>query len=68
MPEQTHAHAPHAKHVACGDIVSGCAFEASAPTEQELLEKVATHAAEAHGVTDITPELVAKVTAAIKNR
>lgn len=68
MPDPTHAHAPHAKHVVCGDIVPGCGFEASAATERELLEKVAAHAAEAHGVTEITPELAAKVTAAIHNR
>jgi predicted small metal-binding protein len=54
------------KHIACANIMPGCPFEASAPTEAELMAKVAAHAATAHGVTDVTPELAAKVKAAIK--
>ena len=54
------------KQIACGDIVPGCTFTASAPTEDELLQQVVAHAAHDHGVTDITPELAAKVKAAIK--
>jgi predicted small metal-binding protein len=54
------------KHIACGDIVAGCTFTTSAPIEEALLEKVVAHAAEAHGVTDVTPELASKVKAAIK--
>jgi len=56
------------KHIACASIVPDCAFTASAATEDELLQKVATHAAGAHGVTDVTPELLAKVKAAIEHR
>lgn len=54
------------KHLACGDVVHGCQFKATAATESELLQQVASHAAEAHGVTEITPELAAKVKAAIR--
>ena len=54
------------KNIACGDVVPGCTFKASAATEEELLKKVVAHAAEAHGVTEVTPELAAKVQAAIK--
>jgi predicted small metal-binding protein len=54
------------RHIACGDVVPGCDFKASAPTEEELLEKVVTHAAQHHGVMEVTPELTAKVKAAIK--
>ena len=57
-----------AKQIACNDVVSGCAFKASAPTEEELLKKVVAHAGEAHGVHDVTPELAAKVKAAIQDR
>jgi predicted small metal-binding protein len=53
------------KHIACNHVVPGCTFTASAATEEELLVKVATHAAEAHGVAEVTPELAAKVQAAI---
>ena len=45
-----------------------CAFKASAETEGELLEKVTAHAAQSHGVKDVTPELAAKVKAAIRDQ
>jgi predicted small metal-binding protein len=57
-----------AKHLACKEIVPDCSFVASAATEEELLKKVAVHAAHDHGIKDITPELAAKVKAAIKSR
>jgi predicted small metal-binding protein len=57
-----------AKHIACGDVVAGCTFTASAATEEELIKQVVAHAAHDHGVTDVTPELAAKVQAAIKTR
>ena len=56
------------KHIACASIVPGCAFEATATTEEELLQMVAAHAAHDHGVTEITPALAAKVKAAMQNR
>jgi predicted small metal-binding protein len=55
------------KELACGDLMSGCAFKATAETEEKLLEKVAAHAKEVHGL-DVTPELVAQVKAKIKDR
>jgi predicted small metal-binding protein len=54
------------KHIACGDVVTGCKFTATAPTEEELIGKVVAHAAAVHGVTEVTPDLAAKVKAAIK--
>ena len=57
-----------AKHMACGAVVPGCDFTATALTEEELLKQVVEHAAKAHGVTEITPELAAKVKAAIETR
>ena len=36
-------------------------------TEDELLKRVVAHAAQAHGVTDVTPELAAKVKSAIRD-
>jgi len=62
MPE------PHvSKRIHCDAIVPGCSWTASAPTEDALLKEVAAHALHAHGVTDVTPELVAQVKAAIKD-
>ena len=57
-----------AKYIACAEIVPDCSFTASAATEEELLKKVVDHAAHDHGITEVTPELAAKVKAAIKNR
>ena len=54
------------KHIACNDVVPGCAFTASASTEEELLKKVAEHAAHDHRLTKVPPELTAKVKAAIR--
>jgi predicted small metal-binding protein len=57
-----------AKQIACGDIVPDCPFTAEAATEADLMEQVAAHAAHEHGLKDITPELAARVKAAIQTR
>jgi predicted small metal-binding protein len=54
-----------ALRIACDDVVPGCGFAASGETEQELIDKVAAHAAHDHGVREMTPELAAKVKAAV---
>jgi predicted small metal-binding protein len=56
-----------AMRICCADIVPECPFTASAATEEELLKQVIAHAARDHGITEVTPELAAKVKAAIKN-
>ena len=56
------------KYIACASVVPDCPFEATAATEEELIKMVAAHAAHAHGVTEVTPELAAQVKAAIQNR
>jgi len=56
------------KYIACAALVPDCPFEATAPTEEELMQMVAAHAAHTHGITEITPELAAKVKAAIQDR
>jgi predicted small metal-binding protein len=48
-------------------VVPGCAFHASAATEEDLLTQVAEHARERHGLTEISPELLAKVKAAVRS-
>ena len=55
------------KRIACNDVVPGCTFTATAATEEELLKKVVAHASQDHGVTDVTPELAAKVKSAIRD-
>lgn len=56
------------KQFACGAVVPDCDFEASAQTDEELLKLIGAHASEAHGVKEVTPELVAQVKAAIRTR
>ena len=65
MSEQTRT---PARHFACGHVVPDCEFTVSAATDEELLKKVAGHAAQAHGITEITPALVSQVRAAIETR
>lgn len=55
------------KRIACADVMPGCPFTATATTEEELLRKVVAHASHDHGVTDATPELLAKVRSVIKD-
>ena len=54
-----------AKVLRCRDVGVDCDFEAHGATESEVLGKAAEHAAKDHGLTDIPPELVDKVRAAI---
>lgn len=63
MPENKEA-----MHIACASIVPDCPFTATAASEEELMKKVAAHAAREHGISQVTPELAAKVKAAMKSR
>jgi len=67
-PEMPAPEIDKAKYIACAEIVPDCPFTASAETEEELLQRVAHHAAHDHGITEVTPELAVKVKAAIKSR
>ena len=53
------------KHLQC--VVEGCKAQFAAENEEEILKQVATHAAHNHGVTEVSPELVAKVRSAIRD-
>ncbi len=52
--------------LSCGEVMPGCAASFEADTEEELLAQVGPHAADAHGVTEITPEVLESVRAAVK--
>jgi predicted small metal-binding protein len=43
-----------------------CDYRAEAETTEELLAQVVEHARDVHGITEITPELQAKVASVIK--
>lgn len=49
------------KVVNCRDIGFDCEGVVRAESEQELLAKVAQHANEVHGLTEVTEEIVVKV-------
>ena len=54
------------KKVHCKDLGFDCAGVVTGETEEEVLEKVATHAKEVHNLTEISDDLVAKVRSMIK--
>ena len=55
------------KEFSCGDVVAGCMTVLKAPTEEEILGQVASHAKEAHGIAEPSPELVQQVRAKIRD-
>ena len=55
-----------AKELRCRDVGMNCAFQARGDTEEEVLRQAATHARTAHQITEMPPELAAKVRAAIR--
>jgi predicted small metal-binding protein len=54
------------KHLRCRDVGMECDFEAHGRTDEEVVQKAATHAARVHGITEITPDLETRVRAAIR--
>jgi predicted small metal-binding protein len=56
-----------AKEFGCGAVVPGCTFTVTAENEADLFQQVAKHAATAHGIKEISPDIMAKVKAAVKD-
>jgi predicted small metal-binding protein len=56
-----------AKVLRCKDVGFDCGYEIRADTEEELMEKVAAHAAQVHDMKEVTEDVAAKVKAAIKD-
>jgi predicted small metal-binding protein len=57
-----------AKVLRCGDLMTGCKAVLEGKDEAEVMAKGAEHAKQAHGLSAIPPEMVAKVKAAIKEK
>lgn len=55
-----------AKVVHCKDVGFDRGYVAKAETEEALLEKVAAHASEVHGINEVTPEVVEQVRGVIR--
>ncbi len=47
--------------LACGDVMPGCSARFEHGDRDALLGQVARHAASAHGITTITPDIMAAV-------
>jgi predicted small metal-binding protein len=54
------------KQFKCADIGMKCGYEETASTTEQLMPKIAAHAKTAHGMTEVPKEIMAKITAAIK--
>jgi predicted small metal-binding protein len=55
-----------AKTMQCNALGFDCGFVAKADSEEALLQQVAQHANEVHGITEVTPELVEQVKSLIR--
>ena len=49
----------------CGDAVPGCSARFEDESRERILEQVAVHAREVHGVKDVTPEMLSAIGANI---
>jgi predicted small metal-binding protein len=52
--------------LACGDIMEGCEARFQGDTEEEVLDQAGRHAADAHGMTEVTPEVTTALRAAMR--
>lgn len=53
------------KQFACANVVDGCDGVVTGATEDEVLAAAAQHAADAHGMTEVPPEVVTAIRAGI---
>lgn len=56
------------KQFKCGDIVPGCETQFEAESDQEIMEHIAEHARDAHGMDEVPPEVEERIRAAIVER
>ena len=56
------------KEFSCGAVVPGCSATFHGETEEDVLQQVAIHARDDHGMDDVPPEIVDKVRATIQDR
>jgi predicted small metal-binding protein len=56
------------KEFRCGELVPGCGATFEGASDDEILEQVAVHAREEHGMDEVPPAVVDKVLASISER
>jgi predicted small metal-binding protein len=47
--------------LACADVMPGCRVRFAGPDSDAMLAEVVDHAVTAHGLTEVTPDVVAAV-------
>jgi predicted small metal-binding protein len=55
------------KYIRCRDVGVDCDFVARGVSEEDILRQCAEHAKSEHGMSEIAPELVQRVRAAIQD-
>lgn len=56
-----------AKVIHCSDLGADCDFVARGETLEEVLKVGGEHGKEVHGMNEITPEIIEKVTALVRD-
>jgi predicted small metal-binding protein len=56
------------KEFRCAELVPGCDWRVEGESENEILEEVAVHAREAHGMDEVPPEVADTVRTSITER
>jgi predicted small metal-binding protein len=56
------------KEFRCGALVPGCSASFEGESDDEILQQVATHARDEHGMDEVPPEVVDQVVASISER
>lgn len=56
------------KEFRCGEVVPGCGETFQGQSDDEILEQVAVHARDEHGMDEVPPDVVDTVRAAITER
>jgi predicted small metal-binding protein len=56
------------KEFRCGELVPGCGAAFEGESEDEILERIAAHARDEHGMDEVPPEVVDQILASISER
>jgi predicted small metal-binding protein len=54
------------KEFSCEDVVPGCTASFRAPSEEALMQEIARHARDDHGLAELTPDLLAALKECIR--
>ena len=56
------------KEFSCGAVVPGCSARFEGDSEEDILQQVAVHARDAHGMEEVPPDVVQQVRQGITER